>query len=308
MLITCGNCKTSYDVADQAVMADIFQVKCSRCGHVFTAFRGEQPGPSVVLQKKDVLPDKYKVIAVCGQKGGVAKTSTVLNLGMSLAMLGRRVLLVDFDIQASLTLAFGYVKQQKSFYDLVDDSAVQLTNIIRKTPRKNLWLLPSQANLSLLAKKYITRKKCEYLLRDTLLPVKEQVEHIIIDTPPAMEFLTVNALLASDLVIVPTQCEYFSMHGVSHVEDAIKLLARAKEKTIDYGILITMYHSANTAEGIIRDKIAKKYPGRVFKQKIEFDPKLQESQILHMPVILHDRESPSARQYLNLAREIMGKR
>lgn len=303
MIITCEHCKTRYKFSEDENTPLVFKVKCSKCSSIFIVHKNSQAEVPLVLGEDTVLP-QHKIIAVCNQKGGVAKTTTVLNLGMSLAMQNKRVLLVDFDMQASLSITLGLTNQAKSFYDLLHMPDNKFSDVIVKTKYQNLWVLPSNPNMALLPKKNINKKDFEHLLRNKLNLIKKSVDHIIIDTPPSIEFYTLNALMASDAVIVPTQCEYLSMHGVAHIEEAIKTIKKIQNKKLDYRILFTMFNSQNTAANVIHKKIKDKYKERVLNTIIEFDTKLQESQIMNSPVVQYDRDCPSARQYVSLAKEI----
>ncbi|MFO7606638.1 MAG: AAA family ATPase [Desulfurivibrionaceae bacterium] len=309
MIITCEQCETRYNVADELISQSIFKVKCSKCGKIFTVQKPEEIKP-LDLPEEAALPavPPHRIIAVSNQKGGVAKTSSAINLGMALALRGKRVLLIDFDMQASLTIALGLNRQNRTFYDLLHVPGATLANVITRTKYSNLWLLPSGPNLALLMKKNINRPNFEQILRDKLEGIKDKVDHIIIDTPPTIEFFTLNALMASDFVIIPTQCEYLSMHGVAHIEEVIDIVRRKQNDSIDYKILITMFNENSTATKVIHDKIKNKYRDKVFATTIDFDVKLQESQIMNVPVAQYDANSSSARQYMELAEELRGEK
>jgi chromosome partitioning protein len=305
MIIQCEQCETKYKLADELITQPIFKARCSKCDHVFTVQRPDEV-KTLDLPEDSALPETlpYKIIAISNQKGGVAKTSTALNLGMSLAMQDKRVLLVDFDMQASLTIAMGLNSQAKSFYDLLHVPGTSLADVIVKTKYPNLWLLPSGPNMALLMKKNINEKHFEKILRNKLEGIKDKIDHIIIDTPPSIEFFTLNALMASDFVIIPTQCEYLSMHGVAHIEEVVNIIKQKHNADIDYRILITMFNQESTATKVIYNKIKNKYGDKIFETTIDFDVKLQESQIMNLPVQQYDRNSPSALKYVELAREI----
>jgi chromosome partitioning protein len=221
-------------------------------------------------------------------------------------MQDKRVLLIDFDMQASLTIAMGLTNQAKTFYDLLHVPGATLANVIVKTKYPNLWLLPSGPNMALLMKKNIGRKHFEKILRNKLAGIKDRIDHIIIDTPPSIEFFTLNALMAADFVIIPTQCEYLSMHGVAHMEEVVNIVAKKQSAAIDYKILITMFNQDSTATKVIYNKLKAKYQERIFKTTIGFDIKLQESQIMNTPVAQYDSLSSSAAEYMNLAKELTG--
>ena len=307
MIIKCNQCETRYKLADELITQSIFKVKCSKCDNVFTVHKPEEIKP-LDLPEEAVMPENFphKIIAISNQKGGVAKTSTAINLGMSLAMQGKRVLLIDFDMQASLTIAMGLNNQAKTFYDLLHVPDSTLGNVIIKTKHPKLWLLPSGPNMALLMKKNISQNHFEKILRNKLEGIRDKVDHIIIDTPPSIEFFTLNALMASDFVIIPTQCEYLSMHGVAHIEEVVNIIRQRQNREIDYKILITMFNQNSTATKVIYNKIKSKYQDKIFDTTIDFDIKLQESQIMNTPVAQYDLNSSSAQQYLKLAQELTG--
>lgn len=307
MLITCKQCQTRYNLAENLLTKPEFKVRCSKCGHIFTVHRPDIQETPVLLPEEAALPEQeQRIIAISNQKGGVAKTSTTLNLGASLAQLGRRVLLVDFDMQSSLTISLGMSKKARSFYDLLNEPGTRFQDVILKTPYQNLWLLPSNPNMALLAKKYIGEKNFEHILRNKLDTIRNNIDHIVIDTPPSLEFFTLNALMASDLAIIPTQCEYLSMHGVSHLVEALGVINKLQDKKIAYRILITMFNAENTASKVIYSKLKDKYRESLFNTVIELDQKIQESQIMNVPAIQYNKDGAAAEQYLSLARELTG--
>jgi chromosome partitioning protein len=250
------------------------------------------------------IGDPEKIISISNQKGGVAKTTTCLNLGISLALLKKRVLLIDFDVQSNLTVSMGY-KNTKSFYDVIQSGQNGLSGIINKTRYPNLWLLPSNSKMVMLDKKYFGIKNFEYLLRNRLNPIKEQYDYILIDTPPSIQFLTLNALTSSNFVIIPSQCEYLSTHGVDQIEKVIDLIKHKTDQDIDYKVLITMYDGENISSKVIYDKLKNKYKEKAFNTLIGLDTKIQESQIVNTPVVYYDKNSISGLQYISLAKEFI---
>lgn len=285
-----------------------FRVRCSKCGHVFTAHKSPPTEKPYFLQDEvKSIPDnsgRGKVIAISNQKGGVAKTSTCLNLGISLSLLKKRVLVIDFDAQSNLTIALGH-KKTKGFYEALLSDTESLLAAIEKTRYPDLWLLPANSQMAVLTRKYSNGHNLGELLKDKLNLVKDRFDYILIDTPPSIEFFTLNALMASNFVIIPSQCEYLSTHGITQIEKIINTIKLKTDQDIDYKVLITMYDSQNTASKVIRTKLKNSYKEKTFNTTIDFDTKMQESQIVGRPVIYYDKNSSSGRQYISLAKEFM---
>ncbi|MDH5324638.1 MAG: ParA family protein [Gammaproteobacteria bacterium] len=252
--------------------------------------------------RKRAAESSSKVITVCNQKGGVAKTTTCLNLGTSLAMMGKQVLLIDFDVQANLS---SLLKSDHcdSFYDFIQSGESDLSSYIVKTGH-DFWLLPANSRLSLLAKNHMREKHFEYMLKDQLAAIKNFFDYIIIDTPPSGDFYTLNALLASDIAAVPSQCEYLSMNGISHIRNMVDVIKAKANHKIDFHVLVTMFDRSNTASRVIFNKLNHDYYGSVFSTIIERDEIVQQSQILLTPTMAYDKNSRAGLQYFDLAKEI----
>ena len=280
-----------------------FKVRCAHCNHAFTVHKPPDVEQQVRPDRK--LPARPVILAVSNQKGGVAKTSTCLNLGMSLSLLGKKVLLVDFDVQANLTTSLGFSSHTLSFFDLLYSVSGAISDYIRETRYADLSLLPSNSRMALLTKYYMYRPGFEYMLRDRLLQVVDQFDFILIDTPPAIGFSTLNGLMAADFVLIPTPCEFLSMHGIHKIEDIIQFVRKKSGRDIDFGILIGMHDRRSTSSEVICRKIRKMFGEKVLTTVIELDEKMKESQILSLPVIQYDENSPSALQFMQLARELL---
>jgi len=314
MIVTCDNCNTSYKISDSAIKRAEVSARCAKCKHVFAVRKSMQKSQENE-SKTDIKPVEIeginisdsnmnaKIISVCNQKGGVAKTTTSLNLGISLGLLKKRVLIIDFDIQANLTLLMGY-KDAKSFFEVIHSKNTGIAEYIVKT-KMNLWLLPSNSKMALLSKKHLQDENFEYLLRDKLKSISQYFDYIIIDTPPSGDFYTLNALLASDVAIIPTPCEYLSMQGVNHIVNMINVIREKSDHVLDYKISITMFEPENTASRVVLKKLKDEFKEHVFSIMIEKDSKVQESQIVHKPTIYYDKESRAGRQYYNLAKELI---
>jgi chromosome partitioning protein len=183
-------------------------VRCAHCNHGFIVSK-EPDVDTKVLCPNRKSPARPAILAVSNQKGGVAKTSTCLNLGMSLSLLGKKVLLVDFDVQANLTLSLGFSYHSLSFFDLLYSVSNAISDYILETKYANLSLLPSNSRMALLAKYYMYRPGFEHMLRDRLQQVVDQYDFILIDTPPAIGFSTLNGLMAADFVLIPTPANFY---------------------------------------------------------------------------------------------------
>lgn len=310
MIITCNKCNTKYNVDESAIPKLEFKARCAKCNHVFVVRKDIQPTNLHNRQNlsgtiENNIPDDTgcKVITICNQKGGVAKTTTCMNLGASLAKLNKRVLVIDFDIQSNLSLLLGH-KDEKSFFDVIHSDGGDLSNHIVKT-NYNFWLLPSNSKMALLSKKYLANENFEYMLREKLLPIKHMYDYILIDTPPSGDFYTLNALLASDMAIIPSQCEYLSMNGVNHIEGMINVIKEKAKHVIDFQILITMFDKDNTASNVILQKITEKYKNNIFKTIVYKDSSILESQIVQTPVTNYNENSIASQQYQSLSNEII---
>ncbi len=302
MIITCEKCNSSYALKKDILVKSVMRVRCTGCGFVFNAYNTRSERTKTGTQLPE---DACRVITVCNQKGGVAKTSTCLNLGFSLTGMKKKVLLIDFDVQANLTVLLGY-SHKHSFYNIIKNDADDLTDYIMQTQYKNLFLLPSSNNLVLLSKKFFGKKDFEYLLKSKLRAIKDQFDYIIIDTPPSVEFYTLNALTASDLAVIPGQCDYLSTHGIDQISKIIELVRKKNNPDLISKILITMFDSGSTASSLIFSKLTALYNNRLLKTVIEHDEKIRESQIMSRPVLHYDKQSDAGSRYLHLAKEIAG--
>jgi chromosome partitioning protein len=306
MIIVCQHCNRHYQLYDGITEERKFLVKCSGCGTVFTAYRPSRIEEIAFFDLQAARNDCIgeKVIAISNQKGGVAKTSTCLNLGMSLALMGKRILLIDFDVQSNLSLLLGF-HNKPSFCDAALNLSKPLSDYIVQTAFNGLWLLPSNKNMVMLNKKYFGAHNFEFLLKDRLAAVLDSYDHIIIDTPPSIEFFTINALTAANLAVIPSQCDYLSVRGVDQVLKVIHLIEDKINPNLTARVLITMYDKSSTASKLIFSKLRELYKEKTFNTFIEFDDKVKEAQILNVPVMQYDRQSAAGLQYSALAAEML---
>lgn len=301
MHVTCAHCQTGYRIAAEKLTRNINRVRCSRCHYVF--FVPRPPGAVSQLDRAPSQSESAGVVAVSNQKGGVAKTSTCLNLGVSLARLGRRVLLVDFDPQANLTLALGY-RDMPSFLEAIYRPEA-VAEVVTPTRFENLHLLPSGESLEQFERKFGVKSGFERMLRDRLLPLRQNYDVVLIDTPPSMGLCTRSALHASGLVLVPTLCEYFSTYGVHRIQKAIEAIRSKSASTLDCRILVVQYDAEDPSQRAVFTRLKEGFGEKRYRTVIPYDVKMKESQILKQPVIEYDAASPSGLQYLQLAHEIL---
>lgn len=304
MIIKCSQCNTRYNLDDTLVRGKpSFKVRCSKCGNRFTVYMDDDT--DLELMPKDMIrTDLDQTIAISNQKGGVAKTSTCINLGLSLSLMGKKVLLVDLDAQANMSISLGYSHNKASFFDILQSNAKSISDYIHPTKFNGLSILPSNSRISLLAKHYMNEPDFEFLLREKLATVSGQYDYILIDTPPSLGFCTLNALMAAQRVIIPTPCEYLAMHGIKSVQDIIKTVRNRTGNELEYRVLITMHDTESTAARVIFKKISNIFKEKMLQTIINIDQKMKESQIVHLPVYHYDKRSSSAQQYQQLAREI----
>lgn len=305
MIITCEKCNARYDIDVSNIKKPAFKVRCAQCDHGFKVNTQAEPETDIILQPMDRTKHDRHVISISNQKGGVAKTSTCMNLGLSLSEKGKNVLLIDFDVQANLTTSLNLSPNLHSFFDILNSGVENIGSFIHETSVPKLSVLPSNNRMALLAKHYMHTPNFEFMLRNSLKWVGDQFDYILIDTPPAIGYCTLNALIASDHVIVPTPCEYLSMHGIHKIEEIIQIVKKRTRNNIDYNILITMYDPRSIASKVIFKKIKDTFRDKVFKTVIELDERMRESQILHQPVHVYNQESSSAIQYMELAKEFL---
>lgn len=306
MIVVCPNCQTRYELSDRLVQEPSFIARCTKCQHVFSAYRPVRVEEInfLDLDAAKGRQDLDNVVAISNQKGGVAKTSTCLNLGLSLTLHKKRVLMVDFDVQANLTISLGY-KESTSFYDVLNGGG-RLESLIVETQYENLSLFPSNKNMVLLNKKYFGARNFEFILKDRLLSIRDRYDYILIDTPPSIEFFTLNALTAARQVVIPSQCDYLSTHGIDQILKLIQLIKTKTNPNIEPRILITMFDKESTASKMICTKLRRLYPGMIFDTLIEMDPRIREAQIMSMPVLQYNQQSKAGLQYHRLAKELLG--
>ncbi|MGE0994136.1 sporulation initiation inhibitor protein Soj, partial [Bacillus sp. GMa5/2] len=241
------------------------------------------------------------------QKGGVGKTTTSVNLGAGLAQVGKKVLLVDIDAQGNATTGVGIEKSEldQCIYNvLVEDADVQ--GVIQKTATENLDVLPATIQLAGAEIELVPTISREVRLQRALQPVRDEYDYIIIDCPPSLGLLTINALTAADSVIIPVQCEYYALEGLSQLLNTVRLVQKHLNKNLAIqGVLLTML-DARTNLGIqVIDEVKKYFRDKVYRSIIPRNVRLSEAPSHGKPIMQYDAKSRGAEVYIDLAEEVI---
>ncbi len=249
-----------------------------------------------------------KVIAVANQKGGVGKTTTAINTSASLAAAEKRVLLIDTDPQGNSTSGLGINRENLngSLYDLYTE-AKNIEEVIQKTSIEHLNIISSNIDLIGAELELITKDSRETILKNALDPIKLQYDFILIDCPPSLSLLTVNALTAADSLLIPMQCEYYALEGIGALLKTLDLIRVNFNPSLKIeGILLTMFDGRNTLSHQVADELKRHFGDKVFKTIIPRNVTLAEAPSHGKPVILYDVHSKGAQGYLEFVKEIIG--
>ena len=248
-----------------------------------------------------------RVISIANQKGGVGKTTTAVNLGASLAVSEKRTLLIDCDPQANTTSALGFPKDpaRRTLYQtLILGEPIERVTIDAKV--EGLDLIPSDKNLVGAAVELVSMDDREYKLRAAIQDIRDKYEYVLIDCPPSLDLLTLNALAASDSVLVPIQCEYLALEGVSELLDTLMRLRRTINPALSVeGILLTMYDDRTTLSKQVASDLRSFFGPQVFESVIPRNVRLAEAPSHGLPVIFYDIHSKGAESYIQLAKEVI---
>jgi len=247
------------------------------------------------------------IYAIANQKGGVGKTTTCVNLAASLAATKRRVLLVDLDPQGNATMGSGIDKNAVEFsiYDVLIGNA-GLDAALKQSPDGHYFVLPANGDLTAAEVEMLSFDDKERRLRNALIVVKEKFDYILIDCPPSLNMLTVNALTACDGVIIPMQCEYYALEGLSALVNTINTIQGVLNPELKIeGILRTMYDPRNSLTGDVSAQLSAHFGDRVYRTCVPRNVRLAEAPSFGMPVLTYDRQSKGALAYIALAGEII---
>ena len=250
-----------------------------------------------------------KIIAFANQKGGVGKTTSAVNVAASLGLLGKKTLLVDLDPQGNATSGVGIAK--KSLKGTINDvltGEMDIKNVVLPTNYTNLWIIPTNVSLSGAEFDLYNDEGSEYNLKDAFKSISDNYDYIIIDCPPSLGMLTVNAFVASDGILVPMQAEFYAVEGLSQLIATTKRVKKLYNEELNIvGILITMYNKRLLLSMQVMDELQKYYPDKLFNTTISRNVKLSEAPGFGKPVYYHDKHSKGANEYLDVAKELISR-
>ena len=247
-----------------------------------------------------------KIISIANQKGGVGKTTTAINLSTVLAKKGKKVLMIDADPQGNGTSGVGVDKdQQFSVYDvLIED--IEIENTLQKTQVRNLDLCPSNINLAGAEVQLVSMENREYKLKEKVDKIKDKYDFIIIDCPPSLGLITLNAFTASDSVLIPVQCEYYALEGLGQLLNTIELVKKHMNKSLQVeGALLTMYDARTNLSNQVVKEVKKYFGDKVYKNVIPRNVKLSEAPSYGLPITLYDARSKGAKSYDKFVKEFL---
>ena len=250
-----------------------------------------------------------RIIAFANQKGGVGKTTTAINIGASLAAIKKRVLLIDLDSQGNAGTGLGFVRSahRQSVYGVIMGTANAADNILT-TAVPGMHIMPSSIALAGAEVELMDMENREYRLRDALTPILPHYDYVLLDCPPTLEFMTLNALTAADSVIIPMQCEFFALEGIRHMVNSIEKIKEKWNQNLNIlGVLLTMYDKRYGLTRAVEDDVRATFGDSVFKTVIPRNVRVSEAPSHGKPALFYDFNSTGAQAYLRVATELMNK-
>lgn len=251
-----------------------------------------------------------KIIAIANQKGGVGKTTTAINLSACLAEKGKKILSVDMDPQGNMTSGLGLDKNsvEKTIYDLIIGE-ISIDEVIKKDIHENLDIIPTSIDLSGAEIELLDEENKEYILKNALYKVKDNYDFIIIDCPPSLSMLTINAMTTSDSVLVPIQCEYYALEGLSQLIHTVELVRdRLNENLKIEGVVFTMYDARTNLSLQVVENVKDNLEQNIYKTIIPRNIRLAEAPSYGMPINHYDAKSAGAESYMRLADEVISQK
>lgn len=248
-----------------------------------------------------------KVIAIANQKGGVGKTTTAVNLSACLGAKNMKTLIIDIDPQGNTTSGLGLDPRtvETSVYDCIIND-VPMEDAVIKTEFDNLWICPSNIDLAGAELELVGKENREFLLRESISKIRDRFDFIFIDCPPSLGLITLNSFAAADTVLVPIQCEYYALEGLSQLTNTIKIIKKSINPPINIeGVLLTMFDARTNLSIQVVEEVKKFFGSKVFSSVIPRNVRLSEAPSFGQPIIIYDKNSKGAESYMNLADEII---